>query len=200
MPRTGFAPSRRMSSGRARGPGPVVARWRIRHVATILAALGAFLGSASGQAREAPALAGVAETGNANAASGRVPYQVVGDGIPASLTGAPGDPVRGRAIVVERTRGLCVLCHSGPFPDQPFQGNLSPDLAGVGARYSVAQLRLRIVDGRVLNPDTIMPSYYRVDGLAQVAPAFRGRTLLDASEIEDVVAFLATLRDEGKAE
>lgn len=197
MPRTGFAPSRRMSSDSARGREPVASRWRTRLPIAIVCA---FLCAQSGQAREPSALAGVAESGAAAPATGLVPFQIVEDGIPASLTGAPGDPVRGRAIVVERTRGLCVLCHSGSFPDQPFQGNLSPDLAGVGARYSTAQLRLRIVDGRVLNPDTIMPSYYRVDGLARVAPAFRGRTLLDAGEIEDVVAFLATLRDEGKAE
>jgi sulfur-oxidizing protein SoxX len=138
-------------------------------------------------------------TGGA-AAQPPVAYQIVGDAIPASLTGHPGDPVRGRAIVVDRTRGLCLLCHAGPFPDQPFQGNLSPDLTGTGDRYSVGQLRLRIVDGHVLNPDTIMPSYYRVDGLTRVGAAFQGRTLLDAAEIEDVVAFLATLRQDGKAE
>jgi sulfur-oxidizing protein SoxX len=126
-----------------------------------------------------------------------LPYQVVGTAIPASLTGKPGDPVRGRAIVVDRTRGLCLLCHPGPFPDQPFQGNLSPDLTGVGARLNSGELRLRIVDGHVLNPDTIMPSYYRVDGLTRVGAAFKGRTLLDAAEIEDVVAFLGTLGQEG---
>ena len=204
MPRIGFERSRRMSSVRARDRDPVAACWQGRLPGAILVALGtclgACLGAASGHARESSALPGVADAASATTPSRLVPFQVVADGIPASLTGRPGDPVRGRVIVVERTRGLCVLCHSGPFPDQPFQGNLSPDLTGVGARYSIAQLRLRIVDGRVLNPDTIMPSYYRVDHLARVAPAFEGRTLLDAGEIEDVVAFLATLRDEGKAE
>lgn len=124
-----------------------------------------------------------------------VAYEIVGDAIPRSLTGRPGDPARGRAIVADRTRGLCLLCHSGPFPDQPFQGNLSPDLAGAGSRSSVGQLRLRIVDGRRLNPATIMPSYYRVDGLSRVGANWQGRTLLEAGEIEDVVAFLSTLRD-----
>jgi sulfur-oxidizing protein SoxX len=119
--------------------------------------------------------------------------RILDDGIPAALTGAPGDPVRGRALVADRTRGLCLLCHSGPFPEQRFQGNLAPDLAGAGARWSAAQLRLRLVDGRRLNPDSIMPSYYRTEGLARVGPAFRGRTILTAEEIEDVLAFLMTL-------
>ncbi|WP_412759714.1 sulfur oxidation c-type cytochrome SoxX [Methylorubrum subtropicum] len=123
------------------------------------------------------------------------PYAIVGDAIPASLTGAPGDPARGRAIVADRTRGLCLLCHAGPFPEERFQGNLAPDLAGVGSRRSPAQLRLRLVDGRVLNPDTIMPSYYSLSGLARVGRAWQGRPILNAAEIEDVVAFLATLRE-----
>jgi L-cysteine S-thiosulfotransferase len=97
--------------------------------------------------------------------------------------------------VVDRTRGLCLLCHSGPFPDQPFQGDLSPSLAGAGSRYSMGELRLRVVNGRVLNPDTIMPSYGRADGFVRVGEAWRGRPILAPEEIEDVVAFLATLRD-----
>jgi sulfur-oxidizing protein SoxX len=122
----------------------------------------------------------------------------MGGGIPASLTGAPGEPARGRAIVLERSKGLCLLCHSGPFPEERFQGNLAPDLAGAGARWSEAQLRLRIVDPRAFNPDTIMPSYYRLAGLDRVAPAFRGRSILAPGEIEDVVAFLGTLREDNR--
>jgi sulfur-oxidizing protein SoxX len=123
------------------------------------------------------------------------PYAVVGDAIPASLTGAPGDPVRGKAIVVSRQTGLCLLCHSAPLPEEKFQGTIGPDLKGVGLRNTEGQLRLRIVDSRIFNPDTIMPSYYRLDGLERVAPAFRGKTVLTAEQIEDVVAFLMTLRD-----
>src|SRR3954470_7822788 len=89
-----------------------------------------------------------------------LPYTVVGDAIPAPLTGTPGDPARGRAIVLDRQRGLCLLCHSGPFPEERFQGDLAPSLAGVGARLTLGQLRLRMVDGRRLNPESIMPSYY----------------------------------------
>lgn len=124
-------------------------------------------------------------------------YVVVGDAIPESLTGAKGDPQRGRAIVVNRQVGLCLLCHSGPFPDEKFQGTLAPDLAGAGSRSTEGQLRLRIVDASRLKADTIMPPYYRTDGLVRVAPAFQGKPILTAEQIEDVVAFLTTLRDDG---
>ena len=117
------------------------------------------------------------------------------EGIPRSLTGAPGDPVRGRAIVTNRQVGMCLLCHSGPFPEERFQGNLAPDLAGAGRRWSEGELRLRIVDPRRINPATIMPAYHRTDGLVRVAPAWRGKPILSAEQVEDVVAFLVTLKD-----
>jgi sulfur-oxidizing protein SoxX len=126
------------------------------------------------------------------------PYAVVGDAIPESLTGAKGDVERGRTIVVNRQVGLCLLCHTGPFPEEKFQGTLAPDLTGTGARWSEGQLRLRIVDASRLNADTIMPPYYRTEGLTRVAPAFQGKPVLTAEQIEDVVAYLATLRDERK--
>lgn len=122
------------------------------------------------------------------------PYTVVGDAIPASLTGAKGDAANGRAIVINR-QTTCLLCHSGPFPEEKFQGTLGPDLKGTGSRWSEGQLRLRLVDAAKLNADTIMPSYYRLDGLIRVAPAWRGKPILSAEQIEDVVVFLATLRD-----
>ena len=122
------------------------------------------------------------------------PYRVVGDAVPQSLTGVPGDPARGRAIVIKRET-TCLLCHSGPFPEERFQGNLAPDLKGTGARWSEGELRLRMVDAARLNPATIMPSYYRLDGLVRVAPNFRGKPVLTAEQIEDVVAYLKTLRD-----
>jgi len=114
------------------------------------------------------------------------------DGIPASLTGAKGDPARGRAIVANRQVGLCLLCHSGPFPEERFQGNLAPDLRSA-ARLSEAQIRQRLVDPRTANPQTIMPAYYKA-GETRVAPSFQGKTILSAEQIEDVVAFLATLK------
>lgn len=121
--------------------------------------------------------------------------QIVGDAIPASLTGQPGDPARGRAIVANRAVGLCLLCHSGPIAEERFQGDLAPSLAGAGSRWSEGQLRLRIVDGSRLNADTIMPAYYRSGGLQRVARAFEGKTVLTAAQVEDVVAYLATLKD-----
>ena len=122
-------------------------------------------------------------------------YVVVGDAIPDSLTGQPGDAARGRAIVANRTVGLCLLCHSGPFPEERFQGNLAPSLAGAGARWSEGQLRLRLVDSSRLNADTIMPPYYRLDHLHRVARTFDGKTILSAEQVEDVVAWLASLKD-----
>ncbi len=124
------------------------------------------------------------------------PYTVVGDAIPGSLTGTPGDPARGRVVVADRQRGLCLLCHTGPFPEERFQGTLAPDLAGAGTRHSEGQLRLRIVDSRRVNPDSIMPAYHRIDGLTRVGAPWRGRPVLTADEVEDVVAFLATLQEE----
>jgi sulfur-oxidizing protein SoxX len=123
----------------------------------------------------------------------------VGETIPASLTGRPGDPARGRAIVVNRRVGLCLLCHSGPFPEERLQGDIGPDLSGTGARLSEGQIRLQLVDSSRINPATIMPPYYRTGGLSRVAAAFRDQPVLTAEQIEDVVAFLMTLREQAGA-
>ena len=131
----------------------------------------------------------------AGAESPLVPYVVVDDAIPEPLTPTKGNAERGRGIVSNRQVGLCLLCHSGPFPQERFQGTLAPDLKGAGDRSTEGQLRLRIVDASRLNPDTIMPPYYRVEGLHRVAPAFKSKPLLSAEQIEDVVAYLATLRE-----
>ena len=121
-------------------------------------------------------------------------YVIVGDAIPERLTTTPGDAVRGRALVVERS-STCILCHSGPFPELRFQGDLAPSLVGSGSRWSEGQLRLRLVDASHLNAATIMPSYYRTDGLDRVGPSWRGKPILSAEQIEDIVAYLASLRD-----
>jgi sulfur-oxidizing protein SoxX len=123
------------------------------------------------------------------------PFKITGDTIVESLSGTRGDAARGRAIVADRQKGLCLLCHTGPFPEQRFQGTLAPDLRGTGARWSEGQLRLRLVDSAKLNEATIMPSYYRNNGFTRVGAAWQDKPILDAEQIEDVVAFLATLKD-----
>jgi sulfur-oxidizing protein SoxX len=144
--------------------------------------------------RAAVGLAAALLAAPVNAEEPLVSYDVVGHAIPKPLTSEPGDPSRGRAVVVKR-ESTCLLCHSGPFPEERFQGDLAPNLKGAGARWSAGELRLRLVDAARLNPATIMPSYYRVDGLVRVAPNFRGKPALTAQQIEDVVAYLTTLKD-----
>ena len=114
--------------------------------------------------------------------------------MPLPLTAQPGDAARGRAIVASRQTGLCLLCHAGPFPEERFQGTLAPDLTAIVERRSAGELRARIVDARRFNPETIMPAYFRTDGLDRVASAFQGQTILNAQQVEDVVAFLLSLK------
>ena len=122
-----------------------------------------------------------------------VAQTIVNGVISEPLTSTLGDSMRGRAIVASRQSGLCLLCHSGPFPEERFQGNLAPELSSSVARYTAPQLRARIVDASYFNSKTIMPAYYRTDHLNRVAPKFAGQTILNGQEIEDVVAFLLTL-------
>lgn len=113
--------------------------------------------------------------------------------MPAPLSVESGDPARGRRVVAGRDAN-CTLCHAVPELGERFMGNLAPPLTDVGARYSAGQLRLRIVDSSLLHRDTIMPAYYRTTGLRQVAAAYRDKTILSAQQVEDVVAYLLTLR------
>jgi len=119
-------------------------------------------------------------------------FTVSGDAIPLSLAQAPGDPARGRAVMTGRDAN-CLLCHAVPESGERFMGNVAPPLSGAGSRFSAAQLRLRVVDQSRLNRDTVMPSYYRVAGLTNVAEAYRGKPILTAQQVEDVVAYLQTL-------
>lgn len=121
-------------------------------------------------------------------------YEVEADGITEPLQGRRGDALRGRALVTDRRTGLCLLCHTGPFPEERTPGNLASDLAGAGSRWTVPQLRLRIADARRLDPGGLMPSFHQIHGQQRVAAAWRGKPLLTAQQVEDVVAFLETLR------
>ncbi len=126
-------------------------------------------------------------------------YVVTMDAINEPLQGLTGDATRGRAIVANRQVGLCLLCHQAPIPEERFQGNLSVNLTDVGNRVTAGQLRMRLVDARKLNSASIMPSYYRAENLTRVSPALQGRTIFSAQQVEDVVAYLLTLREGEKS-
>ncbi len=126
-----------------------------------------------------------------------VAYEVVDKAaIPQALTDQPGDPDNGRAVAIHRKKGNCLACHIMPIPEQSFHGEIGPDLNGVAGRYDAGELRLRVVDPKVVNPDTIMPSYYKSDGLHRVLKDFEGKTMLSAQEVEDIIAYLQTLKEE----
>jgi L-cysteine S-thiosulfotransferase len=131
----------------------------------------------------------------ASAEPGLLPYPIEGDGIPAPLTGRRGDPAEGRKIVANRQVGTCLLCHSAPIPEERFQGTIGPDLKGVGARLAEPELRLRIVDPSRANKDTVMPSYYSLAGRTRVGKPWEGKPILTAEQVEDVVSYLATLKE-----
>ena len=134
--------------------------------------------------------------GDARAAEvGVASYTVMGDAIPAPLDNLDGNAERGRRLVLDRETGNCLICHQVPIASEPSQGDLAPSLAGVGARLTAAQIRFRLVDQSRLNPMTLMPPYHRVDGLTRVAGKFKTKPVFDAQQIEDVVAWLATLKD-----
>lgn len=161
------------------------ARWRpwLHGVSTLRIAAGL-----------AAALAALSTPCAAEPTSALVRYRIVGDGIPQALTSVPGDPRRGRVAAANSDRGNCLICHRMPIPEAPVFGDLGPPLDGVASRLSEAQLRLRLVDARKIHPGSIMPAYYKVDGLHRVASKYRGEPLLSAQEIEDVLAYMVTLR------
>lgn len=143
-------------------------------------------------------LMGAAPAPQAYAAEALAAYRIEGLEIRAPLAGLRGDAARGRDIARNRNEGACLLCHALPASDlrsgELFTGDLAPTLAGVGARLTPAQLRLRLVDSTRINPQSIMPAYHRVEGLNQVAAAWRGKPILTAQQIEDLVAYLRELK------
>ena len=120
-------------------------------------------------------------------------YTIVDDTIPASLTGVPGDPVKGKKLAINRKKGNCLACHQMPIPEQQFRGEIGPDLTMVGSYLSEAEIRMRIVNPKVINPDTIMPAFHKVS-LNRVLKKFKGKTILGAQDIEDIIAYLMTLK------
>lgn len=141
----------------------------------------------------------VGTAGEAAAQSSAAPplakFEIKDGAIAASLTGRPGDPQKGRQVVVGRQLGNCLACHAiSALNNQPYHGNVAPSLDGVADRMTEGELRLRIVDGTKVNPDTMMPPFYRADGLNSVMKRFQGKTILTAEQVEDVVAFLKTLK------
>lgn len=126
---------------------------------------------------------------------GLVKYAIKDDAIAASLTGKPGNPKQGRKVAINRKLGNCLGCHKMPIPEQSFHGRVGPDLKGVGSRYNEGELRLRIVNPKVVNEETMMPAYYRLAGLHRVAKAWKGKTILNARQVEDLVAYLKTLKE-----
>jgi L-cysteine S-thiosulfotransferase len=105
---------------------------------------------------------------------------------------ASGDPGRGREVFLQRDEGRCVLCHAAPGVERA--GNVGPSLAGVGSRLTPAQMRLRIADITRVYPDSVMPTFHRTEGMVRVAPQFRDKPALTAQQVEDLVAWLSTLK------
>ena len=130
------------------------------------------------------------------AAAELVKFTIVGgDKIPASLTGKPGDAANGRKVAINRKLGNCLACHTLPAPEQQFHGVIGPDLRGVASRFSQGELRLRIVNSKILNPESFMPAFYRNTGLTRVLKKWKGKTILKAQQVEDVLAYMATLKE-----
>jgi len=122
-------------------------------------------------------------------------YNVVDMAIPKSLTGKAGDPVNGEKVFINRKLGNCLACHEvTALKAQPFHGLIGPSLDGVGERYDEGQLRLQVVNAKAINPDTIMPAFHRTEGFHRVLKKFEGKPVISAQQVEDVVAYLKTLK------
>lgn len=122
--------------------------------------------------------------------------KIVDGGIPASLTGAAGDPAAGRDAMINRKQGNCLACHEiTALKEEPFHGEVGPSLDDVASRYNEAQLRLLVADSKKVFDGTIMPAFHRTTGLNRVAKKFNGKTILSAQQVEDIVAYLKTLKD-----
>jgi sulfur-oxidizing protein SoxX len=125
-----------------------------------------------------------------------VPYVIEDLAVNTPLTDTPGDSARGREIVRDAANATCLICHAMPIPEEPDHGDIGPPLAGVASRYGEGELRLRLIDPQKINPDSVMPGYYKLEGLHRVDIPYVGKTIYTAQQIEDVLAYLLTLREE----
>jgi len=132
--------------------------------------------------------------------TGPVSYDVVdGFSIPEPLTDTPGDAAMGRKWVINRKLGNCLSCHQMPIPEEQFHGETGPALYGVGDAYNEGELRIRIVDPKLINPYSMMPAFYKTEGLHRVRKGFENKTILTAQQVEDIVAYLMTLKNPNTA-
>ena len=143
----------------------------------------------------AAVLVALALSGTAHGDDELVRYRIIDGTIPEPLTAQPGDPERGRRIVLDRDGGDCPICHAMPLPQREFHGTVGPPLDGIGRRTTPGALRLRLVDPKAFNAETIMPAYYKVAGLHRVLDRYRAKPILTAPQIEDIIAYLLTLTD-----
>lgn len=156
-----------------------------------------FLISAGAVLAAAMAMPAVGQTSGAASAptTTLVKFEIVNNTIPSPLTGKPGNPKGGERVVVGRTDGNCLACHAvTALNKEEFHGNIGPSLDGVASRLNEGELRLRVVDGTKINPDSMMPSFYRLEGLNRVRKDVVGKPVLTAEQVEDVVAYLMTLK------
>ena len=140
-------------------------------------------------------LVALALSGAAHSDDDLAHYRIVDGTIQEPLTAQPGDLDRGRRIVLDRDGGDCTICHAMPLPQREFHGTVGPPLYGIGRRTTPDALRLRLVDPKAFNAETIMPAYYKVVGLHRVLYRYRAKPILTAQQIEDVIAYLLTLTD-----
>jgi len=125
----------------------------------------------------------------------QVAYTIVEDGIPTALSVEAGNVERGRDAMINRKQGNCLACHAiSVLSDQPFHGEVGPTLDGVAGRWDEPQLRLILVNSKEVFEDTIMPAFYKAEGYNRVAKKFDGKSILSAQQVEDVIAFLQTLK------
>lgn len=123
---------------------------------------------------------------------------VFNDGaIGVTLTAQAGDPAAGRKVFMNRKQGNCLACHANEdMSDQSFHGEVGPALDGVADRWEAAELRGIVVNSKMMFEGTIMPAFYKDSGFERNLKKFQGKSILNAQQVEDVVAYLLTLKEE----